>query len=455
MVLLDSLFRVAEVDAELSDSARLQGMLDFEAALARAQGECEAIPAAAARLIAAKCRAELFDFAELRNGAASAGNLAIPMVQQLALLVAREDEAAAGFVHWGATSQDAIDTGFVLQLRGVLGSVLRELRHVCETLAVLADAHRETVMVGRSWLQHAAPTSFGAKVAGWLDALLRHERRLHELRERALVLQFGGAVGTLSALGERATAVAAALEKELSLAAPETPWHSQRDRFAEVATTMGLLTGTLGKIARDISLHAQTEIDELREGGAAGRGGSSSMPQKRNPVSCAVILAAAVRVPGLVSTVLAAMVQEDERGLGGWQAEWETLPEILGLAAGALHHFDVLVEGLEVDTARMRENLEVTRGLIFAEAVMVRVATKIGKKRARLAVDQACQKARSARTHLRDVLLQTPVILEQICAADVEELFDARQHLGISNDLIDKVLASARRTSAKHAHGAK
>jgi 3-carboxy-cis,cis-muconate cycloisomerase len=440
MALLDSLFRSPAIDAAFSDAARLQGMLDFEAALARAETSCTIIPSSAGPAVAAKCRAELFDFAALQNGAANAGNLAIPMLQQLAALVAQDDAVAAGFVHWGATSQDAIDTGLVLQIRAALEIMEGELRQLRGKLAGLANEWRATLMVGRTWMQHAAPTTFGMKVAGWLDALQRHGARIEGLRQRALVLQFGGAVGTLSALGENAARVAAALAKELSLVLPDISWHSHRDRMAEVATTLGLLTGTLGKIARDISLHMQTEIGELSEAAGAGRGSSSSMPHKRNPVSCAAILSAAIRVPGLVSTALAAMVQEDERGLGGWQAEWETVPEIVCLAGGALYHLNVAISGLEVNAARMRENLEATRGLIYAEAVTVCLSAHIGKKAARREVEAACEQVRAGQAHLRDVLLEMPEILRHLKREEVCDLFDPQKHLGMSEKMIDSVL---------------
>ena len=444
MALLDLLFRVEEVDAALSDRARLQGMLDFEAALARAEASCGVIPSATAAAIAAKCDAKLFDFPALQHGAAIAGNLAIPMLQQLNGMVSADDADAAGFVHWGATSQDAIDTGFVLQVRAVLDIVNGEMEQLCRTLATLAEAHRGTVMVGRSWMQHATPTTFGLKVAGWLDALLRHQGRLFEMRRRFLALQFGGAVGNLSALGRDGDAVSQMLAKELALTWPAVAWHSQRDRFAELATTMGMLTGTLGKIARDISLHAQTEIGELHEPMGEGRGGSSSMPHKRNPVSCAVILAAALRVPGLVSTVLSAMVQEDERGLGGWHAEWETVPDILRLSAGALHHLRITMEGLRVDAQRMESNLELTRGLIYAEVVTTALATKIGTKDTRRLVEQACTRASEAKEHLRDTLLKMPRVSEHFVATEISELFNARKHLGNSSAAIDRVLAAAK-----------
>jgi 3-carboxy-cis,cis-muconate cycloisomerase len=453
MGLLDSLFRVPEVDAALSDGARLQGLLDFEAALARAEASCGVIPDAAAKAITAQCHAALFDFAALQQDALSAGNLAIPMLRQLTALVARNDATGAGFVHWGATSQDAIDTGFVLQVRAVLDIVDREVDQLCRTLASLADTHRGTVIAGRSWMQHATPTTFGLKVAGWLDALLRHKERWCELRRRFLTLQFGGAVGNLSALGRDGDAVSQALAEELALTWPAVAWHSQRDRFAELATTLGLLTGTVGKIARDISLHAQPEIGELREPSAGGRGGSSSMPHKRNPVSCAVILAAALRVPGLVSTIVGAMVQEDERGLGGWQAEWETLPEILRLSAGALHHLRITMDGLEVDAQRMERNLEITRGLIYAEAVTMALAAKLGKPEARQVVEQACAQASASQEHLCDILLKTARVTERFTAAAISQLFDARKQLGNSSAAIDRVLAAAKTANTNSRRG--
>ena len=449
MALLDSLFRSPAIDAIFSDAARLQGMLDFEAALARAEATCGIIPSSAAQAIAAKCREELFDLAALQRKAANAGNLAIPMLQQLTALVAKDDPAAAEFVHCGATSQDAIDTGLVLQLRAALDILSRELRQLRATLAKLADAHRATLLAGRTWMQHAAPTTFGVKVAGWLDAVHRHSRRIDEMRKHAVVLQFGGAVGTLAALGDKGREVSVELAKELSLTLPEIPWHSHRDRFVEVATTLGLLTGTLGKIARDISLHSQTEIAELHEPAAAGRGASSSMPQKQNPVASAVALSAAVRVPALVSTLLSAMTQEDERGLGGWHAEWEVLPEIVCLAGGALYHLLAAISGLQVDTTRMRGNLEATRGLIYAEAVTMGLATRLGKQEVRRMVEEACQQAMHAHTHLRDVLLETPEILRHFQREEICDFFDPQKSSGMSREMIDDVLAAEKSLSAK------
>ena len=284
MGLLDPLFGAKEIDQIFADTARLQRMLDFEAALARAEAKVGVIPQLAAAPIGAKCRAELFDREKLAQDAAKAGNLAIPLVKQLTALVEKEDAEAARYVHWGATSQDVIDTGLVLQLRDAFGRIEERVEAICDRLAVLSEEHRSTVMAGRTWMQQAVPIVFGVKMAGWLDAMLRHRARLRETRKRALVLQFGGAAGTLASLGTRGIDVGRALGEVLELEFPAVPWHANRDRVAEVATTLALLTGTLGKIARDVSLLMQTEVNEVAEPAGEGRGGSSTMPQKRNPV---------------------------------------------------------------------------------------------------------------------------------------------------------------------------
>ena len=265
------------------------------------------------------------------------------------------------------------------------------------------------MMVGRTWMQHALPTTFGVKVAGWLDAIDRHRERLRETQTRCFVLQFGGAVGTLAALNEKSDEVAKHLAQELKLPLAEIPWHSHRDRVAEIATTLGLLVGTLGKIATDISLLSQTEVAEVFEPSEKGRGGSSTMPHKRNPVACAAVLSAATRVPGLVGTMLAAMPQEHERGLGGWHAEWETLPEIVSLAGGAAHTMAAIVPRLDVDPERMRAESRSNRGLIFAEVVSMALAQKIGKAKAHEAVETACNASCKDGRHLRDVVGEKPL----------------------------------------------
>jgi 3-carboxy-cis,cis-muconate cycloisomerase len=440
MSLLDPLFRWEIVDALFDDRARLQGMLDFEAALARAEARTGVIPAAAAQAIASNCRADLFDHAEIARAAALAGNPAIPLVKHLTALVGKHNADAMRFVHWGATSQDAMDTGCILQLRAALGPLDAELARLADALATLARKHRSTPVAARTWLQQALPTTFGLKAAGWLDAVNRHRDRLPELRSRALVLQFGGAVGTLAALGNNGPAVAQALGEELKLPLPDVPWHGHRDRLAEVAAAFGLLTGTLGKIARDIALLMQTEVAEAFEPAGKGRGGSSTLPHKRNPVASAIALAAATRLPGLVATMLAAMVQEQERGLGGWQAEWETLPELIRLAVGALHHLADAVAGLEIDPAKMAENLELTRGLIFSEAVQMALGSTLGRLAAHDLVEAATARARTEQRHLRDVLAEDPTISKHLSSADLERLFDPVQYLGSAQALIDRVL---------------
>lgn len=444
MSLLDALFYSPRVEPFFSDVSTIQSLLDFESALARAEARAGIIPSAAANVIAANCRAELFNLAFIAAVVPNSGNLAIPLVKQLTQLVSKQSADAARFVHWGATSQDAIDTALILQIRAASAALLSDLDSLCDSLASLADAHRRTPVVARTWLQQALPTSFGFIVAGWLDALVRHRTRLLTLNERALVLQFGGAVGTLAAFGSQGPAIAKLLGEELALPLPPASWHSHRDRIAEVAATFGLLSATLNKIANDLSLHMQTEVGELAEPIVSGRGGSSTMPHKQNPVSCAAILAASDRVPGLVSTILAAPPPAHQRGLGGWQAEWQTLPEIVRLSAGALHHLSALAQNLQINTAKMRENLDLTRGLIYAEAVSMALAEKIGRAAAHEKIEAACQAAAKSNSSLREVLATQPDIATHLSSSDLDRLFDPLNYLGASSALIDSVLQLAR-----------
>lgn len=442
--LLGPLVAPDAIRAVFTDSARLQGMLDFEAALARAEAAVGVIPAAAASAIAAKCRAELFDAGEIGRAAVNSGNDLIPLVKRLTALVAADDAEAARFVHWGATSQDAMDTGLVLQLRAWLGAVEADLARLSEAAARLADRHRRTPLVGRTWMQHALPTTLGLKAAGWLDAIERHRARLAEIRPRLLALQFGGAAGTLAALDDKGAAVAAALARELRLTLPDLPWHTQRDRLAELAGAVGVLVGTLGKIARDVALMMQTEVGEAFEPAGAGRGGSSTMPHKRNPVAAAVVIAAATRTPGLVATMLAAMVQEHERGLGGWHAEWSTLPELCVLGGGAVHLSVATLAGLEVDARRMRANLDATRGLIMAEAVQMALGARIGRLAAHDLIEAGCKRAVAEQTHLRDVLSADRRVTQHLAAADLDRLFDPTHYLGAAEEFVARALAARR-----------
>jgi 3-carboxy-cis,cis-muconate cycloisomerase len=441
--LLAPLFRTEDAAALFSDLARVQAMLDVEAALARAQARLGIIPEKAAGPITAACRAELYDAAALAHGAELSGNLAIPMVKQLTARVAEADPHAAGFVHWGATSQDIIDTGLILQLRCLLDLVGRDLPRLIRALASLAAQHRSTPMIGRTLLQQALPVTFGLKVAGWLDPLLRHRQRLAELRPRLLVVQLGGAAGTLASLGEGGPAAAEALALELGLVVPDMPWHGARDRIVELGCWLGALTGSLGKIARDLSLMAQTELGEAREPAGEGRGGSSTMPHKRNPVSCAVVLAAATRAPGLVAALLAAMPQEHERGLGGWHAEWETLPELAMLTAGALHHLAATIEGLELEPERMRTNIDATRGLVMAEAVQMALAPVLGRQEAHRLLEAASREAAASGRHLREILAGEPAVTDHLTATGLDDLFDPLRYAGATQSFIDRVLARA------------
>ena len=445
---LDPLFRTDAMRAIFSDRGRLQGLLDFEAALAKAEARLGVIPKSAALAIAAQCQAKLFDIEALAHAAVTAGNPAIPMVNALTVLVGKKKKQAAGYVHWGATSQDAMDTGLVLQLRDAFDLIEADLARLADALARFAKKHKRTPMAGRTWMQQALPITLGLKAATALSAVERHRVRLTELRARVLVIQFGGAAGTLASLGDRGLDVAKALATALKLGDPDSPWHAHRDRVAEVATMLGLLVGTLGKIANDVSLMMQTEVGEAFEPAAPGRGGSSTMPHKRNPVGCAVVLAAATKVPALVSVMLSAMVQEHERGLGNWHAEWETLPEICMLSAGALGQLTQVIEGLEIDPVRMRHNLDATRGLILAEAVSAALAPKLGREAAHALIEEACRRAVEQDKPLRDVLAKDAKVRNLLSAADLDRLFDPANYLGAAEQFVDRVLA-ARTTREK------
>lgn len=436
--LLDPLFGTGAVDAVFADQARLQGMLDFEAALARAEGRLGLIPERAVAVIEAACDARRFDLEVLGREAAAAGNPAIPMVKALTARVKAADPEASRYVHWGATSQDAMDTGLVLQLRTAIGYLQGDLARLAGALAALARDHRRTPLAGRTWLQQALPTTLGRKAAGWLDAVTRQRARLGELLPRLMVVQFGGAAGTLAALGGRGMDVVAALAAELQLGAPALPWHAERDRVVEFGCWCGLTVGTVAKIARDISLMMQTEIAEAFEPSGHGRGGSSTMPHKRNPVAAAVVLSAAHRAPGLVATLIGAMPQEHERGLGGWHAEWMALPDLVRLTAGALNVTADTVAGLELRPGKMRANLDVTDGLLMAEAVMMALADRMGRLVAHERVEAACKRAVADGRPLRDVLADEADIAG---AVDLDALFDPLGYVGSVDAMIDAALA--------------
>src|SRR5881227_292095 len=402
--LLAPMLSSAAMRAVCDDRSTLQNMLDFEAALARAEAATGVIPPTAVGPIEAACKADTFDMAALAEAATRSGNLAIPLVKTLTANVGKADAEAARYVHWGATSQDVIDTATMLTLRAGIDALDADLSRAIKGFAALARKHRDTAMVARTWLQHALPMPFGLKLAEYAAALQRSRTRLTRLRSEGLALQFGGAAGTLAALGDKGLLVAEKLAAELKLPLPDAPWHTHRDRIAEAASMFAILTGSCGKIARDVSLMMQTDVAEAFEPSGEGRGGSSTMPHKRNPVAAATALAAAAMAPNLAATIFAAEVQDHERSAGPWHAEWPTLPTLLLVTSGALAATVDIAEGLEVDVARMRVNLDASHGLIMAEAVTMALAEKIGKSEAHHLVEAASKTAVAEKKGLRDVL---------------------------------------------------
>jgi 3-carboxy-cis,cis-muconate cycloisomerase len=432
----------AAMRAVCDDVACLQNMLDFEAALARAEAATGVIPERAAGPIATACIAESFDLAALADAATRSGNLAIPLVKALTSRVAQSDADAARYVHWGATSQDVIDTATMLTLRAAIDALLFDAKRAIAGFARLANQHRHTAVVARTWLQHALPMPFGLKLAEYAAALHRSRKRLQRLRSETLALQFGGAAGTLAALGDKGWPVAERLAQKLKLPLPDAPWHTHRDRIAEAASVFAILAGSCGKIARDVSLMMQTDVAEAFEPSGEGRGGSSTMPHKRNPVAAASALAAATMAPNLAATIFAAQVQDHERSAGPWHAEWPTLPALLLVTSGGLAAIVDIAEGLEVDVARMRVNLDATGGLIMAEAVTMALAERIGKSEAHHLIEAASKKAIADRKHLRDVLIADSRITAQLGADKIAKLFEPMAYQGASQALIDHLLAS-------------
>jgi 3-carboxy-cis,cis-muconate cycloisomerase len=428
--------------AVCDDAAYLQNMLDFEAALARTEAAAGIIPVTAADPIAKACKAESFELAALAEAATRSGNLAIPLVKALTANVAKVDADAARYVHWGATSQDVIDTATMLMLRAGIDTLLGDIARAISGFARLAQQHRNTAVVARTWLQHALPMPFGLKVAEYAAALHRSRQRLKHLRRDTLALQFGGAAGTLAALGDKGLMVAEKLARELKLPLPDAPWHTHRDRIAEAASVFAIIAGTCGKIARDVSLMMQTDVAEAFEPSGEGRGGSSTMPHKRNPVAAASALGAATMAPNLAATIFAAQVGDHERSAGPWHAEWPTLPTLMLVTSGALAAIVDIAEGLEVDAARMRANLDMTGGLIMAEAVSMALAEKIGKSDAHHLIEAASKKAVAEKKHLRDVLTADAKVTAHLNAEKLAKLFEPMTYQGASQALIDRLLAS-------------
>ena len=443
--LFDTYFTHPDMRRIFSDEGRVQGMLDFEAALARAEARVGLIPQDVVSDITQSCRAELFDFDALAIAIGNSGNSAIPLVKALGKRIAAHSPEAERYVHMGATSQDVMDSGLILQIRDAIDVLERDLGHLGDALAQQAQVHATTPLAGRTWLQQATPVTLGMKIAGWLGAITRHRQRLNEIKPRVLCLQFGGASGSLAALGDQAFKVAEALADELQLHLPEQPWHTQRDRLVEFASLLGLIAGSLGKLGRDVSLLMQTEVGEVFEPSAPGKGGSSTMPHKRNPVGAAVMIGAATRAPGLVATMFSAMPQEHERSLGRWHAEWETLPELCCLVSGSLQQALQVVPGLQVDAERMRVNLESTRGLVLAEAVSIALAQRIGRDVAHHLIEQSCRQAVEQGVHLRQVLGENPEVTAQLSSDELDRLLDPAHYLGQARRWVERAVAEHTR----------
>ncbi len=389
MRLIESLATTEALASLFSDAALLQAMLDCEAALARAEARLGIIPAQAADAITQAAQANGFDAAELARQSQRAGTPAIPLVKMLTARVRKIDAASAAFVHWGATSQDVADTALVLLLRRCRDILRADHERLAGALHRLSNDHAGSVMLARTLLQPAPPITFGLKLAGYLAAIQRSWARVAVAFDAALILQFGGASGTLAALGEHGLDVSAVLAEDLRLPLPAAPWHAHRDRLASLIAELGVYTGSLGKMALDLSLMMQHEVGEAAEPGGEGRGGSSTMPHKRNPIACMLVLSAARRVPGFVAAFLECMLQEHERALGGWQSEWPMIAGTVQSAGLALASLAEVAEGLTADPERMRRNIESTKGAVFAERAMMALAPKIGRDEAHRVLEKA------------------------------------------------------------------
>lgn len=427
--------------AVFSDEARIGAWLQAEVALARAQAGLRLIPPEAAKEIAQVARVEALDLAAMKADYDVSGVAIIPLVRHLGALCSPETRR---WVHWGATTQDILDTGFTLQIRKGLALLAADLDATIRALASLAARHRDTVMAGRSFQQQAVPVTFGYKVAVWLDEMLRHRARLAPLRARVLVGQFGGAVGTLATLGDDGTAVRAAMMRELGLGEPVITWHTARDRWAELVHWIAMVGTTLGKIATEIAMLMRSEVAEVGEPFAKGRGGSSTMPQKRNPVASPQIIALARRLRDLPGGQLDAMMQEHERGTGAMPVEWAVVPEAFLLLSGAFAHAIPLLEGLEVDAARMRANLASGGGLLMSEAVMMGLASFTGRSAAHDVVTAAAQRSVQECISLRAALLEDSAVTAHLTPEALDHLLEPANYTGSAGAMVDAVLEQAR-----------
>ena len=424
-----------------SDDMRFQRMLDAEAALARAQAKLGVIPEAAAEVITKKATTDILDPEEMRERTEIVG---LPVVPLVAALVKACGEETGRYVHWGATTQDIMDTGLVLQMRDAFALIERDIAQCVDLLADLAVRHKDTVMAGRTHLQHAVPVTFGYKAAVWLAGLLDARDQLTDVKRRVLIAQYAGAAGTLSAIADEGLEVAEAFAAELDLAVPDIGWHVRRGGIAEAGSVLSILCGALAKIATDVILLSQTEVGEVAEPPAAGRGGSSTMPQKRNPILSEYVLASARNVHALLPVLMSGMIQDHERPTDSWQAEWVALPQMFVMTAGALHKAKSVLDGLVVDPERMRANLDLTNGLIMAEAVQTALRAKLGHEQAHHIVETACKRAMADGLSLRDALERLPEVNGEVSADELDRILDPANYTGRSGDMIDKVVARAR-----------
>jgi 3-carboxy-cis,cis-muconate cycloisomerase len=436
------LYTTEAMRAVWSDENRIQKYLDFEAALAMAQGRLGIIPKDAAAEIVRHCDAKKIDMAKLKTATEKAGSPIIPLVKQLVALC---KDGHGEWCHWGATTQDVTDTATVLQMREALDLVARDIDAVSDALAALAKKYRDTPMIGRSKLQQAVPITFGYKMATVLGAFERHKERLAQLKPRALTGEFGGAAGTLSSLGKDGLKVQAEMMKELKLGQPDISWHTIRDRIAEAGCFLGLVTGTCGKLALDVMLMMQTEVQEVSEPTGDGRGSSSTMPQKRNPVSSVLITTQTAMVKHHVAALLEAQIEDHERSAGHWEIEWIALPEIFLLSAGALSHTRSLTEGLQVDEKRMRRNIDITNGLVMAEAVMMGLGPKMGRDRAHDVVYDIVSEVVKTGRPLIDLLSENDEIKKHADRKTLEKLTDPANYLGVAGEMVDRVLAGRKK----------
>jgi len=423
------------------DLSLISRYVEVEIALAKAEACCGVIPEAAADQIAARTDVAALDFDALRHETDIVGYPILPLVHQMA----QQCGEAGRYVHWGATTQDIMDSALVLQLRAGLAIIEQDIAALRGILADLSQRHRDTPMAGRTHLQQALPVTFGYKTAIWLSMFDRHAERLQQLKPRVLVGQFAGAAGTLASLGDKGFAVQEALCGELGLGVPTATWHVARDGLAETVNFLALVTGSLGKIALDIMIMASTEFAELYEPFVKGRGASSTMPQKRNPISSELMLAASKAVRQHAGLMLDAMVQDFERATGPWHAEWMAIPESFVLTAGALHQAKFALSGLIVDDKRMADNLGISRGLIVAEAVMMGLAPMIGRQEAHDVVYDACRLANEKGLTLADALAADTRVSTRIDRATIDRLTSPDNYLGLAPDMVDRVLAASRR----------